>query len=84
VACGGATGFLLGTAFWIVLAVQELTGSGAPTRLPIREPQELHAPDCTSLAIDRREGHTTAEPCFGQVLPLREARASGLDHRSLP
>jgi hypothetical protein len=77
-------GFVLGAAFWIVLGLQELTGSATPSLSPPWEPQSLHAPECTSLAIDRRRGRTTAEPCLGQVLPAREAHATGLGDRSLP
>lgn len=84
VVCGGAAGFLLGAAFWIVLGLQQLTGSEGPRLSPIREPHSLHTPECTSLALDRSRGHTTAEPCLGQVLPLREALATGLGDRSLP
>src|SRR6266436_6368296 len=76
VVCGGVAGFLLGAAFWIVLGLQELTGSESPGLSPLRNPQGLHAPGCTSLALDRRRGRTTAEPCLGQVLPLREALAT--------
>ena len=76
-AVGGAAGFVLGAAFWIVLGLQQLTGSEGPRPAPLREPQSLHTPECTSLALDRRRGHTTAEPCLGQVLPLREALATG-------
>jgi hypothetical protein len=81
---GGAVGFVLGAAFWIVLGLQQLTGSEGPRLSPLREPQSLHTPECTSLALDRRRGHTTAEPCLGQVLPLREALATGLADRPLP
>ena len=81
---GGAAGFVLGAAFWIVLGLQQLTGSEGPRLSPLREPQSLHTPECTSLALDRRRGHTTAEPCLGQVLPLREALATGLADRALP
>ena len=84
VLCGGAAGFVLGAAFWIVLGLQELTGSEGPRLSPLPEPQSLHTPECTSLALDRRRGHTTAEPCLGQVLPLREALATGLADRALP
>ena len=86
VVCGGMAGFLVGAAFWVVLGLQELTGSEAPKLSPSREPQGVHAPapGCTSLALDRRKGHTTAEPCRGQVLPLREANATGLGDRSSP
>jgi hypothetical protein len=84
VVCGGVAGFLLGAAFWIVLGLQELTGSEAPRLSTSPEPQSLHAPECTSLAIDRRKGRTTAEPCRGQVLPLREAHATGFGDSSLP
>jgi hypothetical protein len=73
IACGGMAGFLLGAAFWIVLGLQELTGGEGAKLSPLRDPQGLHSPGCTSLALDRRKGHTTAEPCLGQVLPLREA-----------
>jgi hypothetical protein len=81
---GGVAGFLLGAAFWITLALQELTGGEAPKLPPVRDPQGVHAPGCTSLALDRRQGHTIAEPCLRQVLPQREARATGPNDRSLP
>ena len=84
VVCGGAAGFVLGAAFWIVLGLQQLTDSEGPRLSPIREPQSLHTPECTSLALDRRRGRTTAEPCLGQVLPLREALATEPGGRSLP
>lgn len=83
--CGAAVGFLLGAAFWIALGVQELTGVRADTS-PSREPQGMHspAPGCTSLTLDRREGNTIAEPCGGESMPMREARAGALDRPSLP
>ena len=81
---GSAPYFVLGAAFWIVLGLQQLTGSEGPRLSPPPEPQSLHTPECTSLALDRRRGHTTAEPCLGQVLPLREALATGLADRPLP
>ena len=86
VLCGGMAGFLLGAAFWVVLGLQELTGSGAPESSPARGSQgaPAAAPDCTSLALDRRWGHTTAEPCLRQALPQREAHATALGDRSLP
>src|SRR6478672_696545 len=82
--CGAAAGFLLGSAFWIGLGVQELTG-GAETSSS-REPHgvQFPAPGCTSLTLDRREGNTIAEPCLGEALPMREARARSLDRASLP
>jgi hypothetical protein len=71
-------------AFWIGLGVQELTG-GAETSSS-REPHgvQFPAPGCTSLTLDRREGNTIAEPCLGEALPMREARARSLDRASLP
>jgi hypothetical protein len=86
--CGGLAGFLLGAAFWIVLGLQELgspelSGSAAPRLAPSADRQG-DIPDCTSLALDRRKGHTTAEPCLSPVLPLREASATLLGYRSLP
>jgi hypothetical protein len=85
VLCGGVAGFLLGAAFWIALGLQELTGSGAAGLAPVREPHGLHVPPpgCTSLALDRRQGHTTAEPCLGEGSPMREARANSFDRASL-
>jgi hypothetical protein len=88
IVCGGLTGFLLGAAFWIVLGVQdlgvpELSGSAAPRLVPSADRQG-DIPDCTSLALDRRKGHTTAEPCPSLVLPLREASANLLGDRSVP
>ena len=84
--CGGVAGFLIGAAFWIALGLQELTGSGAAGLAPVREPHGLYVPPpgCTSLALDRREGHTTAEPCLGEGLPMREARANSFDRTTLP
>ena len=35
--CGGMTGFVLGAAFWIVLALQEVTGGGTPRLSPVWE-----------------------------------------------
>ena len=83
---GGLAGFLLGAAFWIVLGLQELSSGGAPRLMPSGEPHGVFSPTpgCTALALDRRQGHTTAEPCLGQVLPLREASITGPGHRSLP
>src|SRR4029079_19663066 len=83
---GGVAGVLLVTAFWIVLGQQEASSGGAPGVMPSSEPQGEFspAPDCTALALDRHRGHTTAEPCFSQMLPMREARATGPDSRFLP
>jgi hypothetical protein len=83
VVCGGAAGFVLGAAFWIILGLQELTASTSPSLSPVPVPQSLHAPGCTSLAIDRHGGRTTAEPCANQLQPLREALATGLGGRAL-
>jgi hypothetical protein len=85
---GGVLGFLLGAAFWVVLGLQELglpelSGDAAPRPAPTADRQG-DIPGCTSLALDRRRGHTTAEPCLGHVLPLREASAAHLGDRSLP
>lgn len=83
--CGAAAGFLLGATFWIMLGVQVLSGGSADTSSS-RELQgvQFPAPGCTSLTLDRREGNTIAEPCLGEALPMREARARSLDRASLP
>ena len=82
---GGAAGFVLGAAFWIVLGLQELTGSEVPPKLaPLQDAQDQTPPGCTSLAIDRRKGRTISEPCLEQMLPLREALATGLTGRGVP
>ncbi len=81
---GGAAGFLLGAAFWIALGLQELAGSsGAASLSPAREPEGVQVPaaGCTSLTLDRRQGHTTAEPCLGL---LREARMTAPGDLSVP
>src|SRR5690242_17523167 len=85
VLCGAVAGFMLGSAFWVALGVQELTGVGADTSSS-REPQGMQspAPGCTSLTLDRREGHTIAEPCIGEAQPMREARAGSTFHATLP
>jgi hypothetical protein len=59
----GAVGFGLGAGFWIYLGVSELTGVDMP--LPQNQaPPAAPAPGCTTLMLDRLNGHTTATPCF--------------------
>ena len=67
---GGVAGFLLGAAFWDILAVHPPKSGPASGMSPAWEP------DCTVLTLDRRQGHTTAEPCVGHAPPLRQADAS--------
>lgn len=82
--CAGLTGLLLGATFWLVPDLQEWTGSAAPWLAPAGDQQGVQARQCTSLALDRRKGLTTAEPCLREALPLREARAAAVGDRSLP
>jgi hypothetical protein len=72
----GMAGFFLGAAFWIVLGALSLAGGPLPEPLPGLESHAPHSTGCTSLALDRHNGHTTAEPCRGISAPLREAVAS--------
>jgi hypothetical protein len=81
---GGLTGLLLVAAFWIVLGLQEPAGSRAPSLVPDADAQGVQAPQCTSLALDRHQGRTTAEPCPGQALPFREASAAAAGDRAAP
>jgi hypothetical protein len=73
----GTAGFLLGASFWIYLGVLEFTGSGLP------QPQGPPAPDCTSLALDRHNGRTTAAPCLGPAQSLRDTLMAWLGEASL-
>jgi len=84
IVCGGCAGFLLGAALWTVLGLQEPTGSEAPSLVPDADEQGLRAPQCTSLALDRSQGRTTAEPCSEHMLPVREASAATLGDRAAP
>ena len=81
---GGVAGLLLGATLWMVLGLQDLTGAGSLMLAPAADPMGVQPPQCTSLAIDRRRGHTTAEPCPGHVLPQREAAAAASGDRRLP
>jgi hypothetical protein len=74
----GAVGFLLGAGFWIYLGVRELTGSGLP------QPQAAPEPGCTSLALDRHHGSTTAAPCLGPPQSLRDTLTAWLGDTWLP
>jgi hypothetical protein len=69
----GLAGFVLGAALWSALGALSFVGGALPQPVPALEP---HGAGCTSLAIDRRHGHTTAGPCRSIALPLREAVAS--------
>ena len=69
----GAAGFLLGAGFWIYLGVRELTGGDLP-QLPPRVP----ASGCTSLALDRHNGRTTAAPCLDPARSLRDTLTAWL------
>jgi hypothetical protein len=67
---GGVAGFLVGAAFWWVLAVHQPRTGSAPGMSPVWEP------DCTVLTLDRRQGHTTAGPCLSHASAVRQADAS--------
>lgn len=72
----GVAGFVLGATFWIVLGVLSVTGGALPQLSPLWEPQGAPGSGCTSLALDRSKGNTTAEPCRSSAQPLREALAA--------
>jgi hypothetical protein len=67
----------LGATFWVGLGVMSLTGGPAPLSPLLEEPRGAQGSGCTSLTLDRRKGHTLAEPCRSPV-PLREAQTAGL------
>jgi hypothetical protein len=69
-------GFVLGAAFWIVLGALSVTGGALPQLSPLFDTQGAPGSGCTSLALDRSKGHTTAEPCRSSTSPLREALAA--------
>jgi hypothetical protein len=67
---GVVAGFLLGAALWCILGVHQPISGSASGVSPAWEP------DCTVLALDRRQGHTTAGPCLDHTSALRQADAS--------
>ena len=75
----GMAGFLLGAACWIVLGVLALAGG------PLSGPEFLEdtlrgrAAGCTSLALDRLGGLTTAEPCRSSGHLLRGSKTARVD-----
>jgi hypothetical protein len=77
----GLAGLILGAALWMALGALSFVGGALPQPVPALEPLGT---GCTSLAIDRRSGRTTAEPCRGIAAPLREAVASARADRTHP
>jgi hypothetical protein len=76
----GAAGFVLGALFWIGLGTLSWDDGAVSWQFPSLEP---HSTGCTSLAIDRRTGDTTAEPCRNSV-PLPEVIASARSELAAP
>jgi hypothetical protein len=72
----GVAGFVLGAAFWVILGALSVTGGALPQLSPLWDQQGEAGSGCTSLALDRSKGHTTAEPCRRSAQPLREAVAA--------
>ncbi len=70
-------GFVLGATFWVGLGVMSLTGGPWPLAPLLEEQRGTQGSGCTSLALDRDNGHTLAEPCRGEA-SLREAQTAGL------
>ena len=83
VLCGGVAGLLLGAAFWIVLGLQELTGSGAPRLAPAGDPQGVQAP-----AVHVARPRPAQGPHHRRALPAPGAAAArgprGRRRRPLP
>jgi hypothetical protein len=74
----GAAGFLLGAGFWIYLGVSELTAVDFPHPSPRQGLPGGPGSGCTSLALDRRNGRTTAAPCLGPARSLGDMLAAWL------
>lgn len=73
-----AAGFLLVAGFLAYLGAAELAGSAVPGTSSRRETPESHDPGCTALTLDRLSGRTTAEPCHGPALILRNTLTARL------
>jgi hypothetical protein len=73
----GLAGFLLGAGFWIYLGAHEVAGGDFP--LSGDGPQS----GCTSLALDRHSGNTSAAPCLGPSQSLRDTLTAWLGERLL-
>lgn len=69
----GMAALAVGAVFCIVLGALSLDDGAAPRPDPASELDTSQGAGCTSLVIDRRTGHTTAEPCRSI---LRDAVAS--------
>ncbi|HZT49082.1 MAG TPA: hypothetical protein VFA64_13995 [Hyphomicrobiaceae bacterium] len=69
----GMAALAVGAVFCIVLGALSLDDGALPPLAPASEADAPQDAGCTSLVIDRRTGHTTAEPCRGI---LRDAVAS--------
>jgi hypothetical protein len=70
----GLAGFLLGAGFWIYLGA-----AGGDLPLSGDAPQS----GCTSLALDRHSGSTSAAPCLGPAQSLRDTLTAWLGERLL-
>jgi len=73
----GLAGFLLGAGFWIYLGTREVAGGDFP--LSLEAPQS----GCTSLALDRHSGSTSAAPCLGPSQSFRDMLTAWLGERLL-
>jgi hypothetical protein len=73
----GLAGFLLGAGFWIYLGAREAAEREMP--LSWDAPQS----GCTSLALDRQKGSTSATPCLGPSQSLRDTLTAWLGERLL-
>jgi hypothetical protein len=71
-------GLVLVASFWTYLGVAELAGD-ATREGPAAEDATLsRGPGCTVLTLDRSSGRTSAAPCMGPALMLRETLAGRL------
>src|SRR5258705_2906511 len=73
----GLAGFLLGAGFWIYLGARDVAGRDSP--LSYDAPQS----GCTSLALDRQSGSTSAAPCLSPAQSLRDTLTAWLGERLL-
>jgi hypothetical protein len=73
----GLAGFLLGAGFWIYLGARDVAGGDFPLS------EDARQSGCTSLALDRHSGSTSAAPCLGPPQSLRDTLTAWLGERSL-
>jgi hypothetical protein len=76
-----ALGLVLVASFWVYLGAVELIG-GEEAIVSTSEVPEARGAGCTALTLDRPSGRTSAGPCHGPALMLRETLAARLPEPS--